>query len=141
MKMTRTSWGPNVMIDGSIKEAQKVMPTTLPGFTVAIPLQWEPLRYIYYVGQALDSLYRSKVGSAVLAQLNRQVTIRPWLWAPTNAVAIPDQRVDATKFGSSIDGVSDIVGTGRGTAATIWFTPANRQIPDASLLHEMVHAM
>jgi hypothetical protein len=133
--------GPNITVNGSLNDAVDVAPVLPAKYTRKLPVPWSPEKYEAVVVRHLGTLRGSKVGSAVLSQFARPLTIRPWIWDPPNAAAIPVARLHATERDKSVGGGADVRGTGRGTPVTIWFLPANREIPDATLLHESVHAM
>ncbi|HJQ60602.1 MAG TPA: hypothetical protein VJ890_27100 [Vineibacter sp.] len=133
-----------ITIDGSLNEAVAHAPASAAKKTRKLPVPWSPQRYEEVILGLLRTLHGSAVGRAVMAQLSRPLMIRPYIWTPANAIAVSQAGQDATEKGAPIfckDGDPYIEGTGKGSPVTIWITPANRLIPDASLLHEMVHAI
>jgi hypothetical protein len=136
-----TTFGSNITIDGSLNNAVAASPAMQAKFTRKLPVPWNPDRYEDVVVHHLRTLRGSTVGNAVLGQLTQPLRIRPWIWEPANAAAIPLAALHATERDSPVPESTHVRGTGRGTPVTIWFKPANRAIPDATLLHESVHAL
>lgn len=134
-----TPFGSSITINGSLNDAVAAAPTD-PNFlarrTRQLPVPWNPDRYEAVIKRLLGDLHLSGVGGAVLARLKLRLTIRPYIWTPANALARPQSGPDSLEE-NALGGI----GTGKGSPATIWITPANRRFPDATLLHEMVHAM
>jgi len=135
-----TRVGTNITINGSLNDAMAALPTLPPKYTRKLPVPWSPEQYEAVVLRLFGTLRGSTVGRAVFSQFTQPLTVRPWIWLPPNAAAIPLAALHATEKDKPI-GDTGIRGTGRGTPVTIWFLPANRVIPDATLLHESVHAM
>ncbi|MEZ6063850.1 MAG: M91 family zinc metallopeptidase [Planctomycetaceae bacterium] len=132
-----TKYDTNITIDGSISNAQSAAPPMPSSFTLSLPASWDAAKYEKVIVANLDSLRKSVAANAVLKQLKRQLTIRPWIWTPANAAAIPTNLADAV---DDDDNTCGVAGTGHGSDSTVWITPKNRKIPDATLLHESVHA-
>lgn len=137
-------FGSRITINGSLNAAVTAAPTLPSKYKQKLPVPWNPDRYETVVLSLLQTLQGSRVGAAVLTQLDRPLTIRPFIWEPANALALPLARLHATELDESThcrDNLPQVLGTGHGTTVTIWITPGNRRVPDAALLHEMVHAL
>ncbi len=130
--------GPYITIDGDLAKAQSAAPKMGPKYTLDVPTSWSAERYEGVIVSLLNTLSRSRAANAVLLRLRKPLMIRPWIWTPTNAAAIPDSAVAAVAERDQSCGFS---GSGKGSGVTVWITPRNRIIPDATLLHECVHAM
>ena len=138
------TFGSRITIDGSLNAAVAAAPNLPAKYKRQLPVPWSPERYENAIVSLLQRLQGSRVGGAVLSQMTRPLTIRPFIWTPANALAMPLTRLHATEFDRSTHcsaGQPEVHGTGHGTTVTIWITPANRRVPDATLLHEMVHAL
>ncbi len=132
-----TVYDTKITIDGSIANAQTAAPPMPSAFALSVPTSWNAAKYEGVIVANLDSLKTSVAGNAVLTQFKRKLMIRPWIWTPANAAAIPTALADAVDDDDSTCGIA---GTGHGSDSTVWITPKNRKIPDATLLHESVHA-
>ena len=138
------SYNARITIDGDLSIAKAVAPQVPKKYKLNIPAPWDPIRYEHVVFKLLETVDKSDVGGVVFANLARQLMIRPYIWSPDNAFTVAASVVAATKEGSAVacDAPgSTVVGTGSGSDVTIWIKPANRLVPDATLLHEIVHAL
>jgi hypothetical protein len=133
-----------ITVDGDLKNAKAAAPTVAK-YKIQLPAPWNVLRYENVVLKLLETVDKSDVGGLVIKDLRRPLMIRPFIWSPdNNAFTIPDSSVAATKAGSAVSCTTPgatAVGTGVGSNVTMWFKPANRLVPDATLLHEIVHAL
>jgi hypothetical protein len=136
-----TKFGSNITVDGSLNAAVDAAPTLPNNFTMKLPVPWSPEKYEAAIVHHLRTLQTSTVGKAVLSQLVKPLTIRPYIWTPPNALTVGLEGEHATELGKPVTPGSTVRGTGQGTSVTIWITLANRKVPDASLLHESVHAV
>lgn len=122
---------------------------------------WLPDVYEAFVTRVFHRMRSNPVARALLADLRRDIEIRPWPdHARLNSTCNPVDVRNATVAGHGVpqcfNPVPECLGTGRGTEATIEFTPqifprlgpfGHRRVDgwilvtvDEVLLHELVHA-